>query len=125
LETPSGKFRLVSLLLGQIGVIIVDFVSFGKRALVQDARNQNPAGGIAIIHNMAAALHSAQTWADVITASTRSRISSQHLATLFKFADVTNGLLFAPRPKRISADPQQVGLGTSRETRTSHLSAAF
>jgi hypothetical protein len=74
-------------------------------------------GGLAVKHNMATAFHSAQTGADITAASAQSRITSQHPATLFKFANVTNGPVFAPRPKRIGADPQQVSFGTSRETR--------
>jgi hypothetical protein len=60
-------------------VIVVDFVSFGKHALVQDARNHNSFLVLAIKHNMPAALHSAQAGTDVITASTQRGIISQHL----------------------------------------------
>lgn len=87
-------------------VALDDGVSFGKHALVQDARNQNPSGFLAVKHDMPAALHSAQTGANIITASTKGRILGQHPATLFKIVDVIGGLVLAPRAESIGADAE-------------------
>ena len=89
---------------------------------MQDAKNQNASRALAVEHNMAAALHSAQAGTNIITPSAQGGIIGQHLATRFKIVEVTDGLVFAPCAKGISADAQQVGFRTARETKESHVS---
>jgi hypothetical protein len=101
-------------------VVIVDGVSFGKHALVEDARNQNSAGLLAIKHNMPAALHSAQAGTNFLAASTKGGIVRQLPATCFKIIDVTDRLSFAPRSKGISANTQKVRFGTTRKAKRCH-----
>ncbi len=50
--------------------IVVEFVSFWKHTLVQDARNENSILVLAIKHNMTSALYSAQAGTHIVTAST-------------------------------------------------------
>lgn len=85
------------------GSVIVDVVSLRKHALVQDARNQNSSGVLAIKDNVPAALHSPQVRTNIITTPTQRGIVGQHLATRFQIVDVTSGLLCAPGAKGMSA----------------------
>ncbi|HTC36921.1 MAG TPA: hypothetical protein VK724_26315 [Bryobacteraceae bacterium] len=78
---------------------------------MKNTGNQNSSGLFAVKHYMLSTLHSAQAGADIIAASTKCRIVSQHPTTSLEFDDVADGLVFAPGPKGISSDPQQVGFG--------------
>jgi len=81
---------------------------------MENAGNQNSSGLFAVKHDVSAALHTAQAGTNIITASTKRGIVRQHPTTRFKFDDVADGLVFAPNPKGMSSDPQQVGFGRSR-----------
>jgi hypothetical protein len=72
---------------------------------------------------MLSGLHSAEAPANLIPSTALSGISGQRLAKRFKIVDVSAGLIFAPGPESISANPEQVGFGTTRETDASHGSA--
>jgi hypothetical protein len=101
-------------------VSVVDDVSFGQHALMQDAGNQNASGVLAIEHNVPTDLHTTQAGANIIAGPTQRRIVSQHLATRLQITDVADGLALTPGAKRISADAQQVGFGAARETKGGH-----
>lgn len=97
--------------MGLFIVVIVKGVSLWEHALMKDAGNQNSFGLLAVKHHMLSALHSSQAGADIIAASAKCRIVSEHPTTGFKFDDVADSLVFAPGSKGISSDPQQVGFG--------------
>ena len=100
--------------------LIVDGVSFGQHALMQDARNQNTPRLLTIKHNVLAMLQTAQAMTNILTESARRGIVGKRLATNLKLGDVTGGLGFAPGSKGVIADAQQVGLSTTRKTKRSH-----
>jgi hypothetical protein len=95
-------------------------VSFGQHALMKDAGNQNTPGLLAVKDNVAAALHSTKSGANIVTRPAQRGIVGKHLATLLKIVDIPDGLVFAPGAKGMSADAEQVGFGTARETKRGH-----
>jgi hypothetical protein len=105
-------------------LVIVNSVSFGKHALVQDARNQNASGVLSVKHDMLAALHPTEAGTNIVTRSAQRGIIGKQLATGLKIINVTDGLVFAPRVKRISADAEQIGFGPSGETKRGHRTSA-
>jgi hypothetical protein len=113
-RTPAQYSRFVVL------IVIVDGVSIGQHALMQDARNQNTTTLLAVEHHVLAMLQTAQTRANILTEPAQRRIVSKRLATNLKLADVTGGLGFAPRAKGVIADAQQVVLSTARKSKRSH-----
>jgi hypothetical protein len=100
--------------------LIVDGVSIGQHALMQDASNQNARALPAVEQYMLAMLQTTQTGANVVTEPAQGRIVSKHLATNLKLAEVTGGLGFAPRAKGVIGDAQQVGLSATRKSKRSH-----
>ncbi len=72
---------------------------------MQDARNQNSSGFLTLENNMLFALHAAQASANIITDSTQGGIIDQHLAKRFQGVNVSDGLIFAPSPQGMIADP--------------------
>jgi hypothetical protein len=111
-RTPAQYSRFV--------VLIVDGVSIGQHALMQDARNQNTTTLLAVEHHVLAMLQTPQARTNVVTEPAQRRIVSKHLATNLKLADVTGGLGFAPCAKGVIADAQQVVLSTTRKSKRSH-----
>src|ERR1035437_6448375 len=103
-----------------LGVLIVDGVSIGQHALMQDARNQDAAALLAVEHDVHAMLMTAQAKPNVIAEPAERWIEGQRLATRFQFAEVTGGLGFAPFAKGVVADVQQVSPGAARESKPSH-----
>jgi hypothetical protein len=95
-------------------------VSFGQHALMKDARNQNTSGVLAVKDNVPAAFHSTKAGTNIVTHSAQRGIIGKHLATRLKIVDVTDGLVFAPTAKGVSADDKQVSFGTARETKRGH-----
>jgi hypothetical protein len=95
-------------------------VSFGKHALVQDARNQNAPGVRSVKYNMFAALHPPEAGTNIVTRSPQLGIIGKHLTTGLKIINVTDGLVFAPGAEGIRADAEQVGFGSARETNRGH-----
>lgn len=102
------------------GILIVDGVSIGQHALMQDARNQDAAALLAVEHDVLAMLMTAQARPNVITEPAERWFAGQRLATRFQLAEVTGGLGFAPFAKGVVADVQQVSLGAARESKPSH-----
>ena len=98
----------------------VEGASFGQHALMKDAGNQNTPGALAVKDNVPAALHSTKAGTNIVTRPAQRGIIGKHLATRLKIVDVTDGLVFAPSTKGISADAEQVGFGTARETKHGH-----
>jgi hypothetical protein len=101
-------------------VVIVDGVSFGKHALVQDAGNQNASGVLSVKHDMPSAFHPTEAGTNIVTRSPQRGIIGKHLAAGLKIINVTDGLVFAPGAKGVSADGEQVGFGPTRETKCGH-----
>lgn len=87
---------------------------------MQDARNQNSSTLLTVEQHMLAMLMAPQAGANVTTRPAQRRIVGKRLATNFKLADVTGGLGFAPFPKGVVNDAEQVGLGTARKSELSH-----
>jgi len=86
--------------------LIVDGVSTGQHALMQNARNQNTPAPLAVEYDVPAMLMTAQTGANLITRSAQRRILDKHLAANLKLADVAGGLDLAPFTKGVIADAQ-------------------
>jgi len=101
-------------------VFIVDGLSFGQHALVQDAGNQNASGVLAVKDNVPAALHPAKAGTNMVTRPAQRGMIGKHLATRLKIVDVTEGLVFAPGAKGISADAEQIGFAPTGETKRGH-----
>jgi len=113
----SAPSRAASL---RLVVLIVDGVSIGQHALMQDTRNQNTTTLLAVEHDVFAMLMAAQGGANVITEPAQRRIVGKRLTTSFKLAKVTGGLGFAPFAKGVIADAQQVGLSATCKSKRSH-----
>ena len=111
-RTPAQYSRFV--------VLIVDGVSIGQHAMMQDARNQNTTTLLAVEHHVLAMLQTPQARTNVVTEPAQRRVVSKRLATNLKLADVTGGLGFAPCAKGVIADAQQVVLRTTRKSKGSH-----
>jgi hypothetical protein len=86
-------------------VIIVHDMPFWKHSPVQNAANQNSFRLLTVEHNVLFALHSMQAATNIITASTQRRIIGQHPATRLESVEVSEGLSFAPVPRRMLTDP--------------------
>jgi hypothetical protein len=100
--------------------LVVNGVSIGQHALMQDARNQNASALLAVENDVHAMFMTAQAGANVVTESAQRRIASQRLATNLQLAEVTSGLGSAPFAKGVIADAQQVGLSTTRKSERGH-----
>jgi hypothetical protein len=100
--------------------LIVDGVSVGQHALMQNTRDKYPARRSAIKHDVPAMLHSPQPRANVLAASAQLGVFSQGLATILKLAEVEARLDSAPRAKRVNADVEQIGLSTARKEQHRH-----
>jgi hypothetical protein len=74
--------------------------------------------------NMLPTLHSAQTVANILTASSQFGIIGQHLAKGIKTAEIADGLIFVPRAQSVNTDLQQIGFGTARKAKRSQGSAS-
>jgi len=101
-------------------VFIVDGVSIGQHALMQDARNQDTTTLLAVEHHVLAMLQALQARTNVVTEPAQRRIVSKHLATNLKLAEVTGGLGTAPCAKGVISDAQQVVRSTTRKPKRSH-----
>jgi hypothetical protein len=101
-------------------VLIVDGVSFGQHALMQDARNQNAATFLAVEHDMPAMLVTAQAGANVFAKSACRRVFGKRLATNLKLVDVADHLGLAPFAKGVIGDAQQVSLSAARKSKPGH-----
>lgn len=117
LPVQSGLSALLFLLRA---ALVVDSLPFRQNALVQDAGNQNAPCVLAIKHNMPAALHPAEAWANIVTLPAQRGIIGKHLATGLEIVEVTDGLVFTPCAERIRSDAEQVGFGPTRETKCGH-----
>jgi hypothetical protein len=95
-------------------------VSFGQHALMKDARDQYASGVLTVKDNVPAAFHSTKAGADVVTWPAQRGTIGEQLATRLKIVDVADRLVFAPSPKGICADAEEVGFGKSRETKCGH-----
>jgi hypothetical protein len=69
---------------------------------------------------MLTALHPAEAGTNSVARSPQRRIIGKHPATSLKIIKVTDGLVFAPGAKSISADAEQIAFGPSRETERGH-----
>jgi hypothetical protein len=87
-------------------VCVVDRVSFGQHAFMQDAGNENASGLTSEKDDVLALFHAAQADANVVTGASRRRVVGQPLATAFKLVNVADGLREAPGAQRILADAQ-------------------
>ena len=67
---------------------------------MKDTENQHAAGFLPVKDNMLALLHAPQPGANFITLATERGIIGKELATIFKLADITVGLDFAPGCER-------------------------
>jgi hypothetical protein len=85
---------------------LFDGVSFGKHALVQDARNQNAPGVRSVKYDMFAALHPAEAGTNIVTRSPQHGIIGEHLTTRLKIINARDGLFFAPGTEEFSKDCQ-------------------
>src|ERR1019366_187640 len=99
---------------------VVNSVSFGQHALVQDAGNQKASGVLAVEHDVPANLYTTQARANIIASPTQRRIVRQHLAACLQITDVAEGLVLTPSAKSIRAEAQHVGFGAARETKEGH-----
>jgi len=77
-------------------VFVIDAVSLGQHALMQDSRNQNTTLLKAVEYDVLAMLMSSQGRANVLAQPAQCRIVRKHLATSLKLADVPRGLGLAP-----------------------------
>jgi hypothetical protein len=82
--------------------------------------DENPAGLLTVKHDVFAVIHATQAWANIITGATQLGIVGKELTARLQLAYVTIGLAFAPDPKSISADAQQVVLSPPREAKRGH-----
>ena len=101
-------------------VLVVEGVSIGQHALMQDARNQNATTLLSVKHHVLAVLQAPQARTNVVTEPAQRRIVSKHLATNLKLAEVTGSLGAAPGAKGVIADAQQIGLGAARKSKRGH-----
>jgi hypothetical protein len=101
-------------------VFAIDGLALRQHAPMQDARNENAAGLLPVKHDVTTVLHTTQARANILTSPTQSGIAGQPPATILKLGDVTVCLGFAPSAKGINADAEQVGPGTTRETKRGH-----
>jgi hypothetical protein len=111
-RTPTQYSRFV--------VLIVDGVSIGQHALMQDARNQNTTTLLAVEHHVLAMLQAPQARTNVFTEPAQGRVVRKHLATNLKLAEVTGGLGTSPSAKGVISDAQQIGLSATRKSKRSH-----
>jgi hypothetical protein len=79
---------------------------FRKHAPVEDTRDQESRGVLAVKYNMPAALHSPETRTNILATSTQFRFAGQRTATGFQIVNVADGLAFAPSLKGIGAYAQ-------------------
>ena len=79
-------------------------MSLRQHALMEDARNQDSAGLLAIEQDMPAVFKAAQSGTNMLAKAAESRLARQHLATILKFAEVAGGLGLAPFAEGIFAD---------------------
>jgi hypothetical protein len=61
-------------------VFVVDALSFGQHALMQDAGNQNAAGRLAVKDNVSVVLHSSKSGTNIVTHPAQRWVISKHLA---------------------------------------------
>jgi len=101
---------------------VVDGVSFGQHALMQNARNENT-GTLQVKHNVPFMLQATQPRKNMVTDSTKVWIGGKDVATSLDLVLVTGGLYFTPSVQSINANAQQVRFSATRETKRGHLLA--
>ena len=94
-----------------------------KHAPVQDARNQNSAGLLAVKHNMLSTFYSAKAATNVIATPAPSRIVGKHPETFLEAVEIAHGPILAPSSQTISTNAEQASFGTLAETEEGHGSA--
>lgn len=77
-------------------VFVIDGVSVGQHAPMQDSRNQNPAALLPIENDVLSMLMTSQARANVITGSAHYGIVRKDLAASLKLAEVLGGLVAPP-----------------------------
>lgn len=99
---------------------LVDGVSSGQHALMQNTGNQNAAGLITIKHHVPAMLHATQAGTNIVTGSAQCGVIGKHLTTRLKIFNVARSLILAPGAKSIGAYAYQVVFGPAREAKERH-----